>query len=148
MKPRITVRDFRPADTERLMEFRRETGEISFPGKRMDRANARRNILRHAKKYPGTIKVAESDSGPVGYVMFRPSKSSFGSYGRLDIIFVEKAFRDRGVGALLLKEAEMWLRKKGMRRVSATVTATNRRSLGFFTGRAYRKKRLILEKAI
>ena len=146
MKPRITVRDFRPGDTGRLLEYRRETGGISFPGARMDRDNARKNILRHAEKHPGTIKVAESAGGPVGFVMFRPRKGSFGSYGHVDMIFVEKAFREHGVGALLLKSAEEWFRKKGTKRINATVTATNRHSLNFFGVHGYRKTRLILEK--
>ena len=148
MKPKVRVRDFRPADTERLLEFREETGRISFPGKRMDKANARKSMLRHAEKHPGTIKVAESGGKPIGYIMFRPRRGSFGSYGRVDMVFVEKSFRRQGVGELLLREAETWFRRKGMTHVNAAVTASNTRSLGFFGRHAYRKKRLILEKKI
>jgi GNAT superfamily N-acetyltransferase len=131
---------------EKLLEYREETAGISFPGIRMDRNNARKNILRHAEKHPGTIKIAESGGKPVGYIMFQPRKSSFGSYGHADTIFVEKAYRSQGVGALLLKSAEKWFRKKGIKRMNATITASNRTSLDFFREHGYRQTRVVVEK--
>lgn len=133
---------------EKLLEYREKTARISFPGIRMDRNNAKRTMLRHAEKHPGTIKVAESDGNPAGYIMFQPKKGSLGPYGHINTIFVEKTYRNRGVGALLLKEAEKRLRKKGLRRMNATVTATNRRSLDFFGEHGYRKTRIVVEKSV
>ena len=146
MTSKITIRDFQPGDMERLLDFREETGRISFPGLRMDRERTRRILLRHAERYPGTIKVALSGNRPVGFIRFQPKSGEFGKYGHIDIIFVEQAFRRKGVGVLLLREAEKWFKKKGVRRIYAEITGTNSPSLKFFKGRGYKGMRTVVEK--
>jgi len=148
MTSKVTIRDFQPGDTERLLDFREQTGRISFPGLKLDRERSRKVLLRHAERYPGTIKVALSGSQPVGYIRFRPKSGEFERYGHINIIFVEQVLRRRGVGALLLREAERWLKKKGITSISAEITSTNSASLDFFRARGYRVRRMVVEKRV
>jgi GNAT superfamily N-acetyltransferase len=148
MKSKITVRDFIPSDTDKLLKYREETARMSFPGKKLDKEHARKAILRHMQKWPGTVRLACQDSKPVGFIMFQPKRGSLGSYGYINAIFVEKAHRDKGVGALLLKSAEDWLHKKGIKRINAAITATNKHSLDFFREHGYMNKRTVVEKRI
>jgi ribosomal protein S18 acetylase RimI-like enzyme len=148
MKPGITIRDFIPSDIGRLLDFREETGRISFPGQRMDRERTRRILLRHVERYPGTIKVALSGGRPVGFVRFQPKSGDFGKYGHINIIFVDEGHRHAGVGEMLLQEAERWLRKKGITHISAEITNANSPSLDFFRGHGYKGMRTVVEKRV
>jgi GNAT superfamily N-acetyltransferase len=146
MKSRITARDFIPRDTEKLLGYREETARISFPELRLDREHSRKVILRHSRKFPGTIKLACLDSKPIGFIMFQPKRSSLGTYGYINAIFVEKQCRDKGVGTLLLREAEKWLHSRGVKRIGATITNSNKPSLDFFRENGYRQTRTVVEK--
>jgi ribosomal protein S18 acetylase RimI-like enzyme len=146
MKRKITVRDFQEKDTERILEYREETACISFPGMNMDKEQSRKSILVHLKKYPGTIKVAEVKGKPIGYIMFQSKKGSLGSYGRINIIFVEKNYRKHGVGKLLLEAAEKWFRSQGIKRKEAVVTNSNISSCEFFRRHGYTERRTVFEK--
>lgn len=148
MKEKITVRDFQEKDTEKMLEYREDTARISFPGMRMDREQSRRSMLLHIQRNPGTIKVAEINGRPAGYVMFQPRKGSIGTYGRINIIFVEEGFRHKGVGKLLLDSAEEWLRSHGIRRMEAVITNSNIQSCDFFREHGYREKRTVFEKRV
>jgi ribosomal protein S18 acetylase RimI-like enzyme len=171
VKGKIRIRDFVRSDTDDLLGFREATARISFPGLRFDMKKARKAILEHKKKHPGTIKVAEiverrrmqgrrrqetpSKSTPpsvhrkaIGFIRFRPKSGSLGECGYVNTVFVEKPYRKHGVGSLLLKEAEAWFRSRGLGRIEATVTSSNAHSIDFFKGHGYREKRTIVEKKI
>ena len=144
----IAVRDFQEKDTEKILQFRKETAGESFPGIEMNRGKARRAILRHMKRHPGTVKVAELEGKPIGLVMFKLKAGSLGSYGRITTIFVKKPYRNQGVGAFLLQEAEKSLLSKGIKRIYAEVTNTNTHSLDFFREHGYTNKRTVVEKRV
>jgi GNAT superfamily N-acetyltransferase len=144
----ISIREFSRKDTKTVLDFREQTGRISFPGKRMDRKSAERDVLRHIERYPGTIMIAWSATRPVGFIRFRPKTGEFGKYGYVNIIFVEQGFRHKGVGALLLREAENWFHSKGIRSIQATITNSNRLSLDFFKKEGYLSKRTVVEKRL
>jgi ribosomal protein S18 acetylase RimI-like enzyme len=146
MKGKITVRDFIPSDTEKILKHREETACISFPGLKMDKEHSRKSMLFHLKKYPGTIKVAEAGGRAVGFIEFRPKSGSFGRYGYINIIFVEKNHRNHGVGKALLDSAEKWFLSAGIRCIKATVTNTNGQSLEFFRGEGFIPRRTVVEK--
>lgn len=146
MNEKISVRDFLPADTEKILKFREETSKISFPGLKIDKQKAKKAILRHIKKYPRTLKLAEAEGKPIGYIMFQTRKSSLGDHGHINIIFVEKKYRNRGAGTILVKSAEDWFRSKGVKRITVEVTSTNTPSLEFLRKLGYMQKRVVLEK--
>ena len=128
----MLIRDFSEQDMEELLDYREESAKISFPGMKIDREKARKFFLEHIEKYPGTLKVAELDGKIAGFIRFFPEEGSFGRYGMIDLIFVDKGQRKRGVGKLLLEDAEKWFASRGICRIEAVVTNTNLASLGFF----------------
>jgi len=144
---KIDIRDFQKKDMKRILGYRKETGSISFPGLMMDMGKYRKSMMLQMRRYPGTIKVAEAGGRPIGYISFRPRKGSLGVHGHINIVFVEKKYRNRGIGELLLKEAEGWFHSHGIKRIEAVVTNTNSRSIGFFKARRFREKRTVLEKS-
>lgn len=148
MKLKISIRDFQPGDMKKILIYREETAKISFPELRLDRKHSRKSILRHSRRFPGTIKLACLDYKPRGFIMFQPKRSSLGSYGYINAIFVEKTYREHGVGALLLKSAEEWLLSRGIKRIEGTITNSNKTSLDFFTEHGYMNKRTVVEKRI
>jgi ribosomal protein S18 acetylase RimI-like enzyme len=146
MKEKITVRDFSEKDMKKILEYRQETACISFPGINMNREQSRKSVLFQLKKYPGTIKVAEIKGKPIGYIRFHARKGSLERYGRINIIFVEKNYRNRGIGKLLLEKAEEWFRLQGIGRMEAVVTNSNVSSCEFFRHKGYAEKRTVFEK--
>ncbi|MEM7815527.1 MAG: GNAT family N-acetyltransferase [Candidatus Aenigmatarchaeota archaeon] len=144
----VKIRDFIPEDMEAVLTFREETGRISFPGKVMDKDAERKIILKHIKKYPGTIKVAEAGGKPIGFIRFQPRSGPFGRFGYVNIIFVEKKYRRQGIGKLLLQEAEKFFSLMGIMEVTAEITNTNINSLEFFRKNGYNERRTIVGKLL
>jgi ribosomal protein S18 acetylase RimI-like enzyme len=148
MKGRISIRDFRAGDAEKLLECREEAARMSFPGMRMDREKSRKSIMLHLKKHPGTIKVAETKGSAIGFIEFKLKSCSFGRYGYINLIFVEEKHRKHGVGKVLLDSAEKWFLSRCIRSIQATVTNTNNESLDFFREHGFLPRRVIVEKRI
>jgi ribosomal protein S18 acetylase RimI-like enzyme len=144
----VSIRDFVPADMEKILDYREESGRISFPELSIDRERERGFITEHVRKNPGTIKIAEAGGSPVGYIRFQVKPSSFGDYGLINAVFVDMEHRNGGVGKLLIKAAEEWLMSKGINRIEATITNTNAPSLGFFRSLGYAEKRTVFEKKL
>ncbi|MEM7815888.1 MAG: GNAT family N-acetyltransferase [Candidatus Aenigmatarchaeota archaeon] len=144
----VLIRDFIESDIEKILDYREESGRISFPELTIDRERAKGYIIDHVKKYPGTLKVAVLNGKTVGFIRFHIVEGSFGDYGLIDIIFVEEIHRRQGIGNLLLQEAEKWFRSKGLSRIEATITNTNIPSINFFKSRGYIEKRTIFEKKL
>jgi len=148
MKGKIRIRDFLPGDLEKILRYREEVARESFPELKMESEKARKAILSQLENHPGTLKVAESEGKPIGYIMFTPKSGSLGKYGRITSIFVERPWRKQGVGALLLEEAEKSLLSKGINRIYAEITNTNKPSLDFFRKSGYKEKRTVVEKRV
>ena len=145
---KVTIRDFALSDIERILDYRQESGKVSFPGLAIDRERESAFVTEHAEKNPGTIKVAEVEGRPAGYVRFELKSSSFGDYGLINAIFVDKDQRNAGLGNLLIKAAEGWLISKGAGSVEAAITSTNLPSLSFFRSIGYIEKRTVVEKRL
>jgi len=144
----VVIRDFKERDIEKILDYREESGRISFPELTIDRERAKGYIIGHVKKYPGTLKIAELDGKPVGFIRFHLEEGSFGDYGLIDIIFVEKSHREMGIGKLLIQEAEKWFHSKGIYRIEAVITNTNSPSINFFKSHSYSEKRTVFEKSL
>ena len=85
--------------------------------------------------------VAECDSGLVGFVcaMIREHPPVFRStrHGYIESIAVAGAHRRQGIGRRLMREAELWLRSKGITEINANIDARNPKSLGLFNSRGF-----------
>lgn len=144
----MLIRDFTEKDMEKLLDYREESGRISFPELRIDREKAKEFFLEHVRNYPGTLKVAELDGRIVGFIRFFPEEGSFGRYGIIDLIFVEKEHRKLGIGKLLMETAEKWFESNDISRIEATVTNTNTPSINFFKSHDYEERRTVLHKKL
>lgn len=144
----IKIRDFVDDDMKGVLEYRRQSARISFPGLRIDMAKAKASIVEHLQKYPGTLKVAEINDNVVGFIRFNQEDSPFGSYGQIGIIFVDEHHRRCSVGNNLLQEAERCLKASGTLTMKATVTITNSESMNFFKSNGYEEKRTVLNKIL
>jgi ribosomal protein S18 acetylase RimI-like enzyme len=144
----MLIRDFSEQDMEKLLDYREESAKISFPRMKIDREKARRFFLEHVEKYPGTLKVAELEGKIAGFIRFFPEEGSFGRYGMIDLIFVDKEHRKRGVGKLLLETAEKWFESSGISHIEAVVTNTNAPSINFFKSQGYEERRTVFNKRL
>jgi ribosomal protein S18 acetylase RimI-like enzyme len=144
----LVIRDFEERDIEGILDCQEETGRVSFPGLGFDREKAREFLAAHAGKHPGTIRVAEAAGRMAGFIRFQPDEGAYGRYGLINTIFVDSAHRKRGIGRLLLADAERWFRAAGISRVKATVTRTNAPSMGFFSSQGYGQARIVFGKML
>ena len=93
---------------------------------------------------PELLKVAECDGQVVGAVHVeskyrtRLSWSAFPSEAYLDNICVLPEFRQKGIGSLLLKDAQIWSRNKGHQHMWAKILPENETSLAFFKNASFK----------
>ena len=73
--------------------------------------------------------VAEEERNVRGYVRVTSHRNGLGT---LEVIGVDPGSFAKGVGALLMKEAESYWRRTGMRKISTCVSAHNKRALLFY----------------
>lgn len=83
------------------------------------------------------VLVAEADGQVVGYVLgvvvdLLPEMFEQQAGGFLADIFVEEAYRGRGVGRALVQALEDWFRDKGLRHFEWHVAARNKSALAFW----------------
>ena len=114
-----------------------------------NRAVARDAATRHA--ITGGLTVARADEGVVGFVMFAPETGSYEQdveRGVVHNIYVDSAYRDRGVGGRLLAAAEASLAAAGADVVSLEVMADNDAARRFYARAGYEPHRVELEKPL
>jgi GNAT superfamily N-acetyltransferase len=120
-RPKLKIRDAKPADSARLAELINELGhEIS-------EKQVRKNLAA-LKKSGETPLVATLDKKLVGMcgvgrrvVIHRPAP-----LGRITALVVSKEAQGHGIGRILVEAAEDWMRKKGCQLVE--VTSNDRRA--------------------
>lgn len=115
-----------------------------------NRGVARDAATRHA--ISGGLTVARApDDGIVGFVMFAPETGSYEQdveRGSVHNIYVDPAYRDRGVGRRLLAAAEEALDAAGADVVSLEVMAANADARRFYARAGYEPHRIEVEKPL
>lgn len=144
----MQIRDFKLGDLETLVNFKKESVRISFPGKAYNLDLYRRSLLKAAEREPGTIKVAEEANRIVGYVWFCIKNSATGPHGVINHTFVRPDCRGRGISLKLMKVAEAWFRSKGINRIELQVSNSNLPSLRMCRKLGYKETRVVLEKSL
>jgi ribosomal-protein-alanine N-acetyltransferase len=142
----LRIRDFRPADSEKICGYKGESVKEDFPGCPFDREMYRRMLLEFASRMPDFVKIAEVEGKVAGYIWFRMFESVVGPFGRVEDLFVEKKYRDRGIGRRLLSCAEDCLRSRGAGKLKLTVTETNEKAISLYRKMGYKVTRLRMEK--
>jgi N-acetylglutamate synthase-like GNAT family acetyltransferase len=120
-QPKLKIRDAKPADAKRLTELIQELGH------EITEKQVRKNLAA-LKKLGEAPLVATLDKKVVGMcgisrrvVVHRPAP-----LGRITVLVVTKEAQGQGIGCMLVKAAEEWMRKKGCQLVE--VTSNDRRA--------------------
>jgi len=78
------------------------------------------------------VFVAEADGKVIGHLMVSvkklPPVYTIDKEAYVDELFVKPAFRGKGVGAALLREAQKWAKNRGLRELSLTANVKNARA--------------------
>ena len=119
------------------------------------RADANRSVARDAAvrhAISGGLTVARTPGGDVvGFVTFAPEAGSYEQdveRGAVHNIYVEPAYRDRGVGGRLLAAAEDSLAAAGAEAVTLEVMAANADARRFYERAGYEPHRVEVEKPL
>lgn len=130
----ITVRDANASDAPRLVEL------IIALGHQIEEADVSRNLENLAKN--GMLPLVAADGEKViamcgisaMVTVHRPA-----AVGRVSVMIVDEAYRGRGIGALLVTEAEKRLSKRGCRIIEVTSNMRRDRAHHFYERLGYER---------
>jgi len=129
----MTIREFRPADYDRVMELWTEGGLPLKPEGR----DSRDNIVRQIGLANVRFLVAEEGEG--GRVVGTVLATHDGRKGWINRVAVDATLRKRGLGARLVGEAESWLESQGMDILACLIEDDNAVSMAVFGKLGYKK---------
>lgn len=89
------------------------------------------------------IYVAESDGGIEGFIIISTYLWYTGNEGFIDEFIVSKKMHGKGIGTILLKKAEKYLRKKGVKEI-ALYTHRKAKAARFYEKRGYNPGHMIV----
>jgi len=129
----MTIREFRPADYNRVMELWAEGGLPLKPEGR----DSRENIVRQIGLANVLFLVAEEGEG--GRVVGTVLATHDGRKGWINRVAVDATLRKRGLGARLIGEAERWLESQGLDILACLIEDDNSVSMAVFEKLGYKK---------
>lgn len=142
----IKIRNFRPEDADKVCSFKKESAKVNFPSCEFNTELFKKLLLNSSKRHPECVKIAEDNGKVVGYIWFKVIDSAMGKFGRMEHLFVDEAYREKGLGRKLVEEAEEHFRKQGVKKVKLTVTTTNETAISLYKDMGYEIKRYRMEK--
>lgn len=130
----ITVREADASDAPRLVEL------IIALGHRIEEADVSRNLETLAQD--GVLPLVATDGDEVigmcgisaMVTVHRPAP-----VGRVSVMIVDEAYRGRGIGALLMAEAESRLSKRGCKIIEVTSNMSRDRAHHFYEQLGYER---------
>lgn len=134
----IRVRPYRDDDYDRVMELWAEGG---LPLKPQGR-DSRENIGRQIGLPMVLFLVAEEEEG--GRVVGTVLATHDGRKGWVNRVAVDPGLRRKGLGARLVREAELWLESQGMDILACLIEDDNAVSMAVFEKLGYKKHTEIL----
>jgi len=158
MANKALVRTYRPEDQDRvkrciieLQDFERVLEPDRVEGERIAERNFQELQEAHHQN-TGKIFVAEVDEEVVGLVNVRfehesqTYMSSLVDYAYISDIFVLQAYRGRGIGTMLLQQAEAFARQQGATVLKIGVLAKNRQAADVYQHVGFRPYEIVLLK--
>jgi ribosomal protein S18 acetylase RimI-like enzyme len=156
----VVVRSYRAEDQDRvkrciveLQEFERALEPDRVEGERVVERNFRELQEGHDKK-TGRLFVAEGEGEVIGFINVRfeheneTYMSSLVDYAYISDIVVLQAYRGRGIGTLLLRQAEAFARQGGATTLKIGVLARNRQAADLYQHVGFRPYEIILLKQL
>ena len=169
-KIEIKIREYAKSDKKRIEELFVNFEDFLASVDNLKRLNRKRTLikLQYGKVYlnnvnklisehKGVFYVAESDNKIIGFVIglvYKPSKIQKievkRSWIRGDIaeLYIEKAYRKKGVGKILIKKVEEYLIKNKCEYINISVLAPNKSARMFYEKVGYYDRTLELIKEI
>lgn len=94
--------------------------------------------------------IAEVDGQPAGFIHMHEGTDelSLESITHVPLLAVSPSIQGKGLGQLLMKEAEAWAKSKGHRLVHLEVFANNVEARAFYQKQGFREETLILVKPL
>ena len=91
------------------------------------------------------LLVADEDGVVVGMVSVQPlvSTAEGGMVGLLEDLVVDKDWRGKGIGSLLLRAALGWAQEQGLTRVQLLADKNNAKALQFYSRRSFQSTQLV-----
>jgi GNAT superfamily N-acetyltransferase len=132
----ISLRDAEPADTPQILRFIRALGEYEhLQSEVVASEDALRATLFGPQRYAEVV-LADCDGQSAGFALFFHNYSTFlaqpGVY--LEDLFVDPAFRARGVGKALLQHLARLAVERGCARLEWSALKWNRLAIDFYLG--------------
>ncbi len=134
--PDVAIRPFRVDDYDRVVDLWTEGGLPLKPGGR----DSRENIGRQTGLPNVLFLVAEEGGRVIGTVL----ATHDGRKGWINRVAVDAGSRKKGIGARLVREAELWLESRGMDILACLIEDDNAVSMAVFERLGYRKHPEIL----
>ncbi len=132
---RLKLENFKWKHFPEILEFEREVAKRSFPDNPILDENYHRGKLEKAlKRERAGLKVGLLNSEVVGWLWLRTEKdrNTKEKFGYVKTIIVKPEHRHRGLGRRLVEAAKQYFQVKGVSRVDAIVSASNREAAFFF----------------
>lgn len=144
----IKQRNFRESDLPQIIEFKRKSNKVSFPGKKLDADKFSERLLKCSERSPECVQVLEKDGEVIGYIWFSCREGYNGKYGRVKQLFIEENSRRLKLAEALVGHAEKHLASIGAKSMRLAVTETNVPAIRFYGKMKYKKTRIIMEKRL
>jgi len=130
----VSIRTARPADVPQILEFIRGLGEYERLTAEVVATEAALHATLFGERPYADVLMAECDARPAGFALFFHSYSTFlaqpGVY--LEDLFVDPAFRKRGVGTALLAQLAQLAVARGCARLEWSALNWNRLAIDFY----------------
>lgn len=152
-EPRILLRQFEwKKDMETICEFHKDHIRINFPGSMYKEKLFKKIVKNEYKKEPDgfLIVVDPKTAESIGFLWLSTRYDPYREtkYGYIHYIHLIPEYRGKGIGAILMKKAESYFRKKGASFLQLGTYANNVASTKLFKKVGYEVKRLVMEKKI
>ena len=93
----------------------------------------------HARLDPGTVLRFYEGGQSAGLLDLDPRRGRLSGYGWISLLYLEEAYRARGLGVQLLGRALMYFRQKGRRAVRLQAAEDNPAALAFYEKHGFRR---------
>lgn len=139
----ITIRDARADDISAMARLLAQLFAIESDF--VFREQAQKDGLFLLLHQAACLLVADEDGVVVGMVSVQPliSTAEGGMVGLLEDLVVDEAWREKGIGSLLLRAALDWAREQGLTRVQLLADRNNEAALQFYFRRSFQSTQLV-----
>jgi GNAT superfamily N-acetyltransferase len=147
----ITIRTARPADIPRMCDLLGQlfTLELDFEPN-IEKQIKGLSLLMTQPAGTSLVLVASALGQVIGMATVQTlvSTAEGGRVGLVEDVIVDKPFRSRNVGTLLIEGIIAWSREQGFMRLQLLADQDNHQALNFYTSRGLTHTRLICLRAI